>query len=48
MIILTSIFISFFFVIFHKKFSSYVSVYDLQDNYRKFHLKKVALTGGIF
>ena len=47
MIILTSIFISFFFVIFHKKFSSYVSVYDLPDNYRKFHLKKVALTGGI-
>ncbi len=47
MIIFISLFLSFIFVIFHKKLSMFVNLYDFPDNSRKFHTKKVALTGGI-
>ncbi len=47
MILTISLFLSFFFVIFHEKLARYFNLYDLPDNSRKLHTKKVALTGGI-
>ena len=47
MIIAFSIFLCVFFVRAHEKLSRYLSVYDLPDNSRKLHAKKVPLTGGI-
>lgn len=47
MIIILSVFFCAFFTINHERLAKYFNIYDIPDNKRKFHVNKVALTGGV-